>query len=112
MTTNRTDGTGLFQQLDAIILDADGAMLPRLALALSARSGSVAARLLTAGSEDGNKAIPDENLSVDEAARRLGMSRDWLYHNAKRLPFKVRIGRKLLFSASGLERWNRQRQAK
>jgi predicted DNA-binding transcriptional regulator AlpA len=52
----------------------------------------------------------DENLDAVEAARRLGMSERWLYKNAGRLPFVVRIGRRVLFSAGGLEKWNRQRQ--
>jgi excisionase family DNA binding protein len=54
----------------------------------------------------------DGNLSVKEAAKRLGVSRDWLYRNSKDLPFTVRIGRRILFSASGLERWNSQRQGR
>jgi hypothetical protein len=53
---------------------------------------------------------PDENLSVQEAARRLGVSVDWLYKNARRLPFTVKICRRVLFSAHGLERWNGRRQ--
>jgi hypothetical protein len=40
------------------------------------------------------------------------MSRDWLYKNGSRLPFVVRIGRKVLCSEQGLERWNRNRSAK
>jgi len=51
----------------------------------------------------------DVNLDAAEAARRLGLSRDYLYRNAKKLPFTVRIGARVLFSAKGLERWNRQR---
>ncbi len=54
----------------------------------------------------------DRNVAVSEAARRLGVSADWLYKNAFRLPFTVRIGRRLLFSSQGLERWNRQRQGR
>src|SRR5258706_505556 len=50
----------------------------------------------------------DENLNAAEAARRLGISRDWLYKNRGRLPFAVRLGRRVVFSARGLERWNRQ----
>jgi excisionase family DNA binding protein len=53
----------------------------------------------------------DENLSAEEAARRLGLSKDWLYRHADSLP-SVRIGRRVLFSASGLERWNRQRMGR
>jgi hypothetical protein len=51
---------------------------------------------------------PDVNIPVEEAAQRLGVSTDYLYRN--RLPFKVRIGRRVLCSVRGLERWNRQRQ--
>ena len=53
---------------------------------------------------------PDENLSIKEAARRLGVSVDWLYRNAARLPFTVRICRRVLFSARGLEKWVQRRQ--
>src|SRR5580704_1580748 len=52
------------------------------------------------GDEDG-----DQLLSVPEAAARLGLSPDYLYHHAKRLPFTRRIGRKLLFSAQGIQRY-------
>jgi predicted DNA-binding transcriptional regulator AlpA len=51
---------------------------------------------------------PDENISAAEAARRLGVSRDWLY-KARNLPFRVRVGRRVVFSAKGLARWMRQR---
>jgi predicted DNA-binding transcriptional regulator AlpA len=61
------------------------------------------------GSESARDDKPETNLSAAEAARRLGMSRDWLYKNASSLPFAVRIGRRLLFDAKGLERWNRGR---
>ena len=49
---------------------------------------------------------PDRNLSVAEAAGRLGVSKDYLYRNWRRLPFARRIGRRLLFSETGLELWN------
>lgn len=52
----------------------------------------------------------DENLAVTEAARQLGVSTRWLYREARRLPFAVKIGRRLLFSRRGLERWNRQQR--
>jgi predicted DNA-binding transcriptional regulator AlpA len=54
---------------------------------------------------------PDENLSAQEAARRLGMSTDWLY-KANDLPFRIKIGRRVVFSARGLERWSRQRSGR
>lgn len=44
----------------------------------------------------------DELLSVAEASRRLGVSKHYLYrHND--FPFVRRMGKKLLFSARGLE---------
>ena len=53
----------------------------------------------------------DENMSVAETARRTGMSRSYLYKNADSLTFTVRIGKRVLFSARGLERWQKQQQA-
>jgi excisionase family DNA binding protein len=54
---------------------------------------------------------PDENVSVEEAARRLGVSDRWLYKNADHLPFVRRIGRRVLCSARALSEWNgRQRR--
>jgi predicted DNA-binding transcriptional regulator AlpA len=52
----------------------------------------------------------DRNISADEAAQRLGMSKDWLYKNAEHLPFAVRIGRRVLFSTKGMERWSAKRR--
>ena len=48
---------------------------------------------------------PDELLSVQEAARRLGVSRDFLYRHHRRLPFSRRMGRSLLFSAQGIQKY-------
>jgi len=48
---------------------------------------------------------PDELLTVTQAAARMNCSSDFLYRNHKRLPFtrKDKVGRKLLFSSSGLD---------
>ena len=54
----------------------------------------------------------DRLLSVEEAAHTLAVSEDWLYRRAARLPFTVRLGRVLRFSADGLERYIRQRQGR
>ncbi len=50
----------------------------------------------------------DELLDVDEAARRLGTSKDYLYRHHARLPFTRRMGRSLRFSALGIEKYIRQ----
>ncbi len=51
----------------------------------------------------------DRLLTVGEAAVRLACSKDWLYRHHHRLPFAVRNGRQLRFSADGLDRYIRQR---
>lgn len=50
----------------------------------------------------------DQLLSIGEATRRLNVSQDYLYRHSKELPFTRRMGRKLLFSSSGIERYIRQ----
>lgn len=47
----------------------------------------------------------DELLSVDDAAGRLNVSRDYLYRNSRRYPFTRREGRKLLFSSNGIDKY-------
>ncbi len=46
---------------------------------------------------------PGELLTVDVAARRIGLSEDWLYRHAAKLPFTVHVGRQVRFSARWLE---------
>jgi hypothetical protein len=52
----------------------------------------------------------DVLLDIHEAKERLKTSRDWLYRHASRLPFTVRNGRQLRFSAAGIARYIRERQ--
>ena len=49
--------------------------------------------------------LHDELLDVSETARRLGVSEDYLYHRHRQYPFTRRQGRKLLFSALGIDRY-------
>jgi predicted DNA-binding transcriptional regulator AlpA len=50
---------------------------------------------------------PSTALDVQDVMRATGMSRAWLYREARtgRLPFARRIGRRLVFDAAGLEKW-------
>lgn len=48
---------------------------------------------------------PDELLDVGATAKRLGVSEDYLYRHQVEFPFARRIGRKLLFSSSGLNKY-------
>jgi excisionase family DNA binding protein len=52
----------------------------------------------------------DSLLSVKQAAERLHVSEDYLYTHHARLPFTVRMGRKLLFSSVGLDQYLRRRR--
>lgn len=47
----------------------------------------------------------EELLSIEMAAERLAMSKDYLYRNADKLPFTRRVGRNLRFSSLGIDRY-------
>ena len=53
----------------------------------------------------------DELLSVEVAAERLGVSKDYLYRHHSQYAFTRRQGKKLLFSALGIEKHIRQQRA-
>jgi predicted DNA-binding transcriptional regulator AlpA len=55
-------------------------------------------------------AEPTGNISAEEAAQRLGVSRSWIYKNAKALPFVLRIGRRIVCSPAVLARWSAARR--
>jgi excisionase family DNA binding protein len=48
-------------------------------------------------------AQPDKLLDVQQAARRLRMSADYLYRHHSELPFTRPFGRKILFSSNGID---------
>lgn len=63
-------------------------------------------------SADGQSAAPqgDRLLDVEAAAGKLGTTADWLYRNASRLPFAIRVGKKQLrFSETGIDKYIHQR---
>src|SRR5262245_2211120 len=48
----------------------------------------------------------DRMLTAEEAAEMLSMGTDWLYRNAKKLPFTRKLGPKMLrFSEQGIIKW-------
>lgn len=48
----------------------------------------------------------DRLIDVDEAAKLLAVSKEFLYHNAQKLPFTRKLGRGLLrFSANGIQKF-------
>ncbi len=55
-------------------------------------------------------AADDRLLTVNEASRKFGLTKDYLYRHADHFPFTVRVGlRQLRFSLHGMERYIRQR---
>jgi excisionase family DNA binding protein len=50
----------------------------------------------------------DELLNVAEACRRLNVSKDYLYRHHREFTFTRRVGRKLLFSSLGIDKYLRQ----
>ena len=82
--------------------------IPALLSQLSAVQSAMAARLVSADRDDA-ASTEDTLLSVDQAAERLGVSKDWLFRRSKTLPFVVRLGRHLKFSSRGIDRYLRSR---
>ena len=82
----------------------------RLIGALEETKAALWSKLVTSV-ETSPRAQSGQLLKVKEAASRLDVSEDWLYHQASRLPFAVRLGpRQLRFSAEGIERYIRRRK--
>src|SRR5215831_1122142 len=52
-------------------------------------------------------ALPQEDrlLGIGDAAEKLGVSRDYLYRNHPSLPFTRRMGKRLVFSSLGIEKY-------
>jgi excisionase family DNA binding protein len=97
--------TAVIEKLDQLIQETppDG-KLP-LAMLLAARVTQLTGECI-------NLSPTDENLSVEEAARRLGVSRKYLYAHSRTLPFVVRVGSRLLFSSQGLAAWMKARRGR
>jgi excisionase family DNA binding protein len=90
---------------------------PNVAADLLVKLAGVQSLLLAralAPSRNGHEPPPEDKLfTVAEAAERLGVSEDWLYRRARKLPFAVRVSpRHVRFSARGIERYIRQREGR
>jgi len=76
---------------------------------LAAVQGAVAARLLAARTR---QAEPDRLLTADEAAARLGVTKDWLRRRTT-LPFVVKLSEGVVrYSAAGIARFIAEHQAR
>ena len=85
--------------------------LPSLLGQVAALLGTLSAQLLTIPPSP--KPIDDQLLTVSEAAQLLNTSPDWLYRNASKLPFAVRLAPKQLrFSSQGIARYLKRRKGR
>ncbi len=67
----------------------------------------------TNGTGQAEAPAEDRLLTVEEAAAKLAVSKDWLYRRAGKLPFTIRHGPgQVRFSSQGIERYIRQRQGR
>ena len=73
--------------------------LPRLLGDLEEVRATCLARLTSPVIEE----RPDRSLDVTQAAERMGVSKDYLYHHWQELKFARQEGRKVLFSSNGLD---------
>jgi hypothetical protein len=85
--------------LRAELAKLDSLLLMRLTFPQSGRSTDCQA--------DGNRL-----LGVKEAAEILHTTTDYLYRYSSKLPFTVRLGRRLRFSLAGIDRYIRQRMGR
>ena len=83
------------------------AELPELIGELAYITATAQARLMSPQAQT----PADSLLEVPEAAARLGMSPDYLYRHAKKLPFTRRMGRALRFSSAGIDSYLRRARA-
>lgn len=89
------------------IAELSVAELPPLALALAAAQSAIAARLADATTAPRD----DAYLSADEVAAQLGVDPAWVYRQAARWPFAVKLSGKVLrIERAGLRRWLAQRR--
>jgi predicted DNA-binding transcriptional regulator AlpA len=81
--------------------------LPRLLGELEEIRATAMARLMAPAPQPQQH---DELLDTAEAAKRLGISKDFLYRNHHDFSFTRRVGRRLLFSSLGIEKYIRQQR--
>jgi excisionase family DNA binding protein len=114
--TRDEDADALTLRLSELLKDVDALdsaqLSPVLAQVTALQTTLLAKLLVHKGQERRADAVPEDHLlTVEEAAERLGTSRDWLYRKAHKLPFTVRLGpRQLRFSSRGIDRYLRTRQ--
>lgn len=98
----------LLERLRTVARELQAEELPSFIGELEAVKATAWARLSAPASAT---AEHDELLEVEAAAQRLGISKDYLYRHSRDYPFTRRQGRKLLFSAAGIEKYIQKQRA-
>ncbi len=106
---SRARAAQLVEELEALVptLEPEAALEIRAGVA---RIGEgIVSRTLAAALEAARRPAPAPpgRLTLDEAARRMGKSRSWLYHNRKRLGMGFKVGGSLRFLEADVERFLR-----
>ncbi len=73
------------------------------AVALLAQVAAAQSRLAAVLAGLAEPSTEDRLLDVDEAAAKLGQTRDWLYRRTRTLPFVVRLDGSVRYSLRGIE---------
>jgi predicted DNA-binding transcriptional regulator AlpA len=81
--------------------------LPRLLGELEEIRATAMARLMAPAPQPQQH---DELLDTAQAAKRLGISKDFLYRNHREFTFTRRVGRRLLFSGLGIDKYIKQQK--
>jgi excisionase family DNA binding protein len=98
------------RQASELSTEALAALATRCAAAHGAIASAQAALLLT---HNTTAAAADSLLTVEQAAERLGVTKDYLYRAAKTLDFAVRLGPgQLRFSSAGIDQYIQAKMAR
>lgn len=100
------------EAVSRLTADVVEALLGKCSVAQGALVGRLLALRASGSGPGDHSADGDRLLDVEEAARKLGKSKDHLYRHAGDYPFTVRDGRSLRFSEQGIEKFIRQRMGR
>jgi predicted DNA-binding transcriptional regulator AlpA len=91
----------------ACITTLPGPVAQHLLIRITAILPALAVQAQTASTAE--KPMEDRLLQIEEAAAILQQTKDWMYRHANELPFTVREGRCLRFSANAIQKYIRTR---
>jgi helix-turn-helix protein len=93
------------RQLTAVLPSIPMNELPRLLGQLRELEATVLARMYAAPRSAETTRGPDQLLDVEDAAKRLNVSEDYLYRHWKKLPFAQKYDWGLRFSTRGIDEY-------